>query len=127
MRPAHAAAGLLLLLGGCVQGDLDTQDQVVAVTGVVAADLRVALADADVHADRAASQCYRALLERVEALPDRTAGPVVGAISAFQKVRNARRAIDAGVPDDVHIACAALVADSRVTTLRLLSLFRIAF
>lgn len=127
MRPAHAAAGLLLLLGGCVQGEVDTQDQVEAATAVVTADLRVALADADAHADRAASQCYRALLERIETLPDRTAGPVVGAISAFQKTRNARRAVDAGVPEEVHIACAAVVADARATTLRLLSLFRIAF
>ena len=114
-----AALALAASLSACAGQALDTQDDVEALTRFVAADIRAALADAKIHEDQSAVQCWTVLLAKVEDLPRLTASPVVGAASAFQKARNARRRFDAGVSEEVHIACAAMLDDARSTILRL--------
>ena len=116
------AIALAASLSACAGGSLDTQDDVERLARFTAADIRVALADATVHEDQAAMQCWGVLLAKVEDLPRLTASPVVGAASAYQKARNARRRIDGGVSEEVHIACAAMLDDARSTVFRLVRL-----
>lgn len=119
-------AAIMAMLGACSTQPIDTQDDVVALSNIVLEDLKTAKADADVHDDIIASTCYAALIKKVEELPTLTAGRVVGPISGFQKARNARRRMDVGISDEVHVACAALASDTRVTVLRVLKLINVA-
>lgn len=112
------AAGLL---SGTVR-DGDTQDEIVAATSFIQRDLEEAKASADAWGDRSASQCWGALLERVQALPGKTESKVVGLAGAYQRARNGRRVYDAGIPEDIHIACAPMVSDAKSTLFRLAKL-----
>jgi hypothetical protein len=66
--------------------------------------------------------CWGKLLEHVEALPGKTESKVIGAAGAYQRARNARRIYDAGIPEDIHIACAPMISDAKNTLFRLAKL-----
>jgi hypothetical protein len=112
------AAGLL---PGSVQNG-DTQDEIVAATSFLERDLTEAKASADAWGDRSASQCWGVLLDHVKALPGKTESKVVGLAGAYQRARNGRRIYDAGMPEDIHIACAPMVSDAKSTLFRLAKL-----
>lgn len=118
-------AFVVALLSACA-GSIDTQDEAVVLTQAAVYDLKAAKADADAHEDIVASTCYGKLIEKLSALPALTEGRVIGPATGFQKARNARRRLDAGVSDEVHLACAALLADTRATVLRVVRLLGIA-
>lgn len=115
------AAFLLAFLSACASS-IDTQDEVVVLTQAAVYDLKAAKTDADAHEDIVASTCYGKLIERLSTLPALTEGRVIGPVTGFQKARNARRRLDAGISDEVHLACAALLADTRATVLRVTKL-----
>lgn len=102
--------------------DGDTQDEIVAATSFIQRDLEEAKASADAWGDRAGSQCWGALLEYVKTLPGKTESQAVGLAGAYQRARNGRRIYDAGIPEDIHIACAPMVSDAKNTLFRLAKL-----
>jgi hypothetical protein len=107
-----AAILLLLVLGACVGMPKD-------VAKFTVVDLERALVLAE--GDTAATNCWSSLLPYAEAAAERDAPDAVGAASKFQKVRNLRRALRAGIPEEVGIACAPLVVGTQKTILRLLT------
>ena len=81
-----------------------------------AGDLNAAIALAQDDPDAAA--CYTAILKSQDG--KRTVDvKIEGPVSAFQKARNLRRGLDAGIPPDVHRKCAVLIVDARRTLVRL--------
>lgn len=117
-----ACQGLTQAMEGTVR-DGNTQDEIEAATNFVLKDLREAKASADAHNDLIGSACWGKLIEKVEAIPARTETQVVGAAGTFQRARNIRRMLEAGIiSDELHQACAAMVADARSTILRLAKL-----
>ena len=81
-----------------------------------AGDLKAAIALAQDDPD--ATACYQAIL-KVQDGKRKVDVKVEGPVSAFQKVRNLRRGLGAGIPPDVHRKCAVLVVDARRTLVRL--------
>ena len=69
--------------------------------------------------DKAATNCWSTLLPYAEAATERDTPEAVGIASRFQKIRNLRRTLRAGIPEEVSIACAPLVVDTQKTLLRL--------
>ena len=96
------------LLGGCTVSQ-DLRDY-------TAGDLNAAIALAQDDPD--ATACYEAIL-KVQAGKTTLDVKVEGPVSAFQKVRNLRRGLGAGIPPEVHRKCAVLVIDAQRTLMRL--------
>lgn len=107
-KPIAALVFGAFLLGGCAfsQGLRD----------YTAGDLKAAISLAEDDPD--ATACYKAILKSQDG---RTTVDVTieGPVSAFQKARNLRRGLDAGIPPDVHRKCAVLIVDARRTLVRL--------
>jgi hypothetical protein len=101
------------------------------ITQLTVTDLEAALADATAHNDLLAMQCYPALIQIVQDLPEQ-APPVEikGIVSAFQATRNlAKKAQQFSVAGNamtqqVNLACAALFNDAKGDILRLAIKFR---
>lgn len=94
------------------------------------ADLRAASALADRTNDVLAKQCYEGLIPIVESFGPKEgedAGRVIGAISAYQKVRNVRRTLEDGLSselrDQLLLACGPMLTDSRFAIARLVLRF----
>lgn len=125
------AIALALLLTACTADDGEPGQGLAAapaieeaadeLKGFVQADLEAALADAEAHQDQVAAQCYTAILGRLQELQERQRVKPVGAISGFQKARNLKRRLDAGISDEFDIACGPLIAQVRRDTLSILT------
>jgi len=75
-------------------------------------DLEAALAMAKAGNDQAAMQCYPVLLEMLNE-PDAPTLHAAGAVSAFQRARNARRAGDqSNTAEKINLACAPLAVSA---------------
>lgn len=104
----------------------DPRDEFAAIAAFALEDLRAAKVAAEAQDDEAAALCWGALADYVETVPGKVSGPTIGAATVYQRARHARRIIDRGPPERVHIACAAMLADARSTLLRLSRLVRVA-
>ena len=109
----------LLLLGACTtpQGGTTT-DPIQGIAEFAKADLEAAKVSAVAHEDYSAD-CWQALLDMLG--EDRPAPTdIKGVFSGVQAARNVRRAVQGGVPEAVHKACAVVVLDAQQTFNRLL-------
>lgn len=129
IRALAVLAALALAACGTLQGTVDDgnpRDELAAIAAFALEDLRAAKAAAEAQDDQAAALCWGALADYVETVPAKVSGPTIGAATVYQRARHARRIIDRGPPERVHIACAAMLADARSTLLRLSRLVRVA-
>lgn len=101
------------LLAGCAGIAERVADQVQPVLDFALNDIRAAQDLAVAAGDEAAIQCYGVLEARVAKLGPRLEPPVIGAVSAYQKARNVRRFIAAGISEELRAACAWMIMDSR--------------
>ena len=101
---------LLLLLGGCVAGSPRFRD-------IVQEDVRQAKAMAEQADDQLALKCWSYLEGAAVARVD--AGGPVGVLSVYQKARDVRRTIAAGVSDQFKLECGPMLLDSRTALGRL--------
>lgn len=86
-------------------------------------DLQAADADAVANKDDIAHACYPALAQFILSLPSSNAQTtVVGAFSAFQKLRDLRNVAVAGVPVYVTMGCGPLYAQVHGDLLSFLAL-----
>ena len=87
------------------------------------ADLQAASADAhaQVPPDQTAYQCYDFLVRTLPTLPQFTPGQTVGAVMAFQKLRDLNSGVTSaqGALKSLNLACAPLVIDTQTTINRL--------
>jgi len=86
------------------------------------ADLTAASADAHSNNDQTAYQCYDYLIKVLPTLPSFTPGSTVGAVLAFQKVRDLQTGLVSvnGQFKQVNLACAPLVIDTQTTINKLI-------
>lgn len=102
---------VLLALGsltGCAGGKLKE---------VSAVDLDLAIAQAQAAGDTQAVLCYTEVKAFIgTGIPQ---VEVKGVFSALETARIGRRAVDAGVPESLHIACSPLIVDARLTLIKL--------
>jgi hypothetical protein len=110
----------LAAIAGCatVAGTLPVQgaaeNQLEKVTKV---DLDSAIAQATAAGDDQAVKCFTLVQDFVgKGAP---AADIKGVFSAFEATRLLRKRVDTGVPEDLHIACAPLILDARVTLVKL--------
>lgn len=126
-----ALVAVLPLLGGCsVTGSLpgflsgsgsvgdptspaDTQGAIEQLETFTVTDLTAADADAVKNHDDIAHACYPTLIDFVNGLPKPGESPDVGAFTTFQKARDIRNVVAAGVPKALLTACAPLVMEVR--------------
>lgn len=116
---------LSFLLGGCAAlGVPGIQSPELAK--VTRSDLDAAIAISTAGGDKIAANCFTVLRDYLTptTAPTTTLPAVQGVFSALAAVRNARRAVDRGVPENVHVACSPLVVDSQLVIVRLLSPLR---
>ncbi len=91
-------AAAALLLGACAATTpapatsgatpASSSDPLAALRSFTISDLQAALADAQAHNDQTAAQCYAFLATNLPTLPSFSAAKPVGAILAFQRVRD---------------------------------------
>lgn len=131
-----AAGSLAVLLSGCAgsvslpgliaanasaSASTSSTDPLTALANYTTADLAAADADAVAHGDDVAHACYPALTTFVASLPTSTPGTTVaGAFSLFQKERDLRNVVAAGIPKYLLMGCAPLVTEVRGDFLSLL-------
>lgn len=138
-RRLIAIAACLPLLGGCaLSGSLpglisassslgspsdsaDTQGAIERLETFTVRDIQAADDDAVKNKDSVAHACYPVLADFVAALPKPGESPDVGAFTTFQKARDIRNVIAAGIPKDLLMACAPLVSEVRGDVLNLLT------
>lgn len=88
-----------------------TPDPIAQISQFTAADLEAAEADAVANNDTVAAACYPALEKFVKSLPGANGSTTVaGAFSAFQKARDVRNSVAAGVPVYLTMGCGPLYA-----------------
>ena len=135
--------GIVLFLSGCagfrpvgISGDLK-EDPVDTFSAFVREDVNKARWLATAANDRPAMVCYEELLNWIDETADQKQRLVNaesgfdpdihlqgdGIVTAYQRARNLRRRIQKSVPEEVKIACAAMVYESKSFLTRLL--FRI--
>lgn len=85
-------------------------------------DLTAASADAHSNNDQTAYQCYDYLIKVLPTLPSFTPGSTVGAVLAFQKVRDLQNGLVSvnGQLKQLNLACAPLVIDTQTTINKLI-------
>lgn len=124
----------LMLLGGCAanaqtaasggtsspSASATAPDPLVQLANFTITDLQAADADAVAHNDALAHACYPALIQFVQGLPNPSSLTVSGAFSAFQKARDLKGALNAGVPNYLLIGCGPLYAQVHGDLLRFL-------
>jgi hypothetical protein len=112
---------LLLFISGCatsaaineVKSD-ETVSFFTALQNATQADLDAALVDAQAHNDVIAMACYPVLKTYAAKLGSAKQGDIKGAFSSFQKVRDVAQQQGAtAIPDDLRLACSALVQETR--------------
>ena len=87
-------------------------------------DLAAAEESAIRHKDPYAAECWVELRVYVGELRKQGFTDIKGAFSTFQKARNIRRGVRAGLPEAVHVRCAHMLRDARNT---LIGLARLVF
>lgn len=99
-------------------------DPLAGLKAFTLADLAAASADAKAQTppDLTASQCYDFLIATLPGLPSFTPGQTVGAVVAFQKLRDLNNGATAvnGVLKSLNLACAPLVIDTQTTINKLI-------
>lgn len=108
---------LLLLLAACTS-QLPEGDDLESLRQLTLADLRAAQKDAEAHKDIIGATCWKQLAISLEGLSDHD-NPIIGIATAHQTARNIRRRLEAGVPEEIRLACAALVDDGSRFLIRL--------
>lgn len=115
---------IALFLSGCAtigqQGD-DEGRFLSRLQQLTSADLKAALDSAISHDDKLSVPCWSYLSQAVTQQAPKT--DVVGIASAYQRLRNLRRGVLGGISDELRLACAAMVQDSRDFALRFGSAF----
>jgi hypothetical protein len=81
-------------------------------------DLDAAILIAEQGNDQVAANCYREIKTHYVPSGAPQALDVQGAFSAHAAARQVRRAVQAGVPEPVHLACAPLVVDAQSFVIR---------
>lgn len=89
-----------------------------AVSKVTVADLDAAMADAQQNNDVIAMNCYP-VLKKYVLMGSQGTTKIVGAFSAYQKARDIKKGIGAGVPDDLKLGCAAMLQETRDFVLKM--------
>ncbi len=103
---------LVLLLAGCSSRFRD----------IVLADAQQAKLMAEQADDQLAVKCWTHLEKLTLANqpdPDALVGRVVGVLSAYQKARNVRRKVEAGISDQSRLECGPMLMESRSVFKRL--------
>lgn len=112
------ALPILLLLAGCVAQPFEEG----GLQDLFRGDVERALELAEQSNDELAIRCYTYLLTIA---PDRSLIPspgeqeIAGAVTVYQRARNARRSVTGDVSNEFRIACSPLLADSRAVIRRL--------
>ena len=112
--------GALLIVSGCAAATTSdgTTRPLAKLATFATADLAQAVAIAEQAGDRVGAACYTALQQYVgQAGQARPA--IKGAFSAFALARVGTSKLSAGVPEDLHVACAPVVLDAQQTLIRL--------
>lgn len=104
----------LVVSSGCATSGMLKGD----LSKLVRADVEAAHGIAKESNDAAGVACMEVLLKHIPTSAAVSTTPA-GAVSAFMLVREARRKRSAGIPDDLHNACAPLVLDAEETILKL--------
>ena len=118
VRNLMIASSLSLALSGCsVLETLDEKADKWSKNAIV--DLAAAARSAVAHGDPGAQTCWAVLAGYIEFRRQQGTTEVIGVFTAFQKARNIRRLVDAGIPEQVHIACAHMFGSAKRTILRL--------
>lgn len=81
-------------------------------------DLDAAILIAEQGGDQVAANCYREIKTHYVPSGAPQAIDIKGAFSAHAAARRVRRAVQAGVPEPVHLACAPLVVDAQSFVIR---------
>jgi hypothetical protein len=89
------------------------------VQPIVAADVTAALAEATAANDTAAVACYTAISNYMASLPSGGTATINGALSGLEAARILNSQVSAGIPSNIHQACAVIVLDAQETALRL--------
>jgi len=114
-----------LVLAGCVglpSGEA-YNDRLEQLSNIALPDLESANRLAIAADDKAAMQCWPAVIEFAKHLDEyrQSIGEAApGVFTSYQRLRNIRRRLSDGIPEDVHLACAAMVSESRSAIVNLL-------
>ena len=99
-------------------------DPLAGLKAFTIADLQAALADANaqVPPDQTSAQCYAFLIAALPNLPSFQPGSPVGAVLAFQKLRDLQNGVSSsqGALKSLNLACAPLVIDTQTVINKLL-------
>jgi hypothetical protein len=111
--------------GATVAAPAAPQSQLAQLQAFTLADLKAANADALAQSppDVTSSQCYSFLIGFIPTLPSAQQGQTVGAVMAFQKLRDLKNGVtnSGGALKSLNLACAPLVIDVQ-STVNLLAL-----
>lgn len=99
---------VLLAVAACATTGGDGPDT--NIKQFVRADIQAALKIAQASGDTAGINCMSVLLKRMPENVD--AVKATGAVSLYMQARQTRRAIDKGISEEVHLACAPLIVDA---------------
>lgn len=114
MKTRIVLLGLAIALcAGCVTAPAADVDGP-PLPQLIAADLDAAIGIATANNDAIAARCFEALKKHLPS--SSTAAPApAGVVSAYAAARVRVRAFRAGIPEDVHVACAPLIVDGART------------
>lgn len=116
MRKFIIAAALAapLLLGGCASSFERIAEERAELGVIVRGDLEEASRSAHAYNDVVAYTCYDTLLDFLDRNGEEGffTDASKGAISSFQKLRNARRLMEGSVGVEIRLACSALKAET---------------
>ncbi len=118
---AYAQTGGKLVTSRNQTPTISQSNPFAALDQIIIDDLVAANEDAKAHQDMMASTCYEALIPVVQQRQAvrGASGGKIGAFVLFQHARDVRRAVSAGIPDNISSACAPLVLDAERTLLML--------
>lgn len=130
MKRAVSLAVLFLTLTACGCGMFRGSQKNEGVIAFTINDLTAAKAYAEAHPNvqgmKALGNCTTALLSHSsEWTTAEGEAPVVGVFTAYAKTQVTIAQFEAGIPEDVHIACAAVVLDGKSTLRKLATLGRL--
>jgi hypothetical protein len=117
LASALVAASMCLTACASAQSTPTPEAAAQSVSSITGADLDAAVGIATANGDTIGAACYTALKKHLGEAPAQPA--VAGVFSAFEVARTKVNTFAAGVPQDVHIACAPVVLDAQATLLRL--------
>lgn len=117
MKKLALALAAAVLVAGCSTiapasgSSTPAVDPIAQISTFTVADLQAADVDAVANGDQIAHACYPALEKFVQSLPNANGSTTVaGAFSAFQKARDLRNSVAAGVPIYLTMGCGPLYA-----------------